>query len=56
MASAPRSGPPTMVNGFDPASAASLPEHTRVQVERRERLLGPTYRLFYATPVEVVRD
>jgi 4-aminobutyrate aminotransferase-like enzyme len=55
MASAPRSGPPTMVNGFDPASAASLPEHTRVQVERRERLLGPTYRLFYATPVEVVR-
>jgi 4-aminobutyrate aminotransferase-like enzyme len=55
MANAPRSGPPTMVNGFDPASAASLPEHIRVQVERRERLLGPTYRLFYATPVEVVR-
>jgi 4-aminobutyrate aminotransferase-like enzyme len=47
--------PPTMVNGFDPASAASLPERTRAQVERRERLLGPTYRLFYATPVEAVR-
>ncbi|HEY6497695.1 MAG TPA: aspartate aminotransferase family protein [Trebonia sp.] len=45
----------TMVNGFDPASVASLPERTRTQVERRQRLLGPTYRLFYATPVEAVR-
>jgi 4-aminobutyrate aminotransferase-like enzyme len=44
-----------MVNGFDPASAENLPERTRIQIERRDRLLGPTYRLFYQTPVEVVR-
>jgi 4-aminobutyrate aminotransferase-like enzyme len=47
--------PPTMVNGFDPASADGLPARTRSQVERRQRVLGPTYRLFYATPVEAVR-
>jgi 4-aminobutyrate aminotransferase-like enzyme len=44
-----------MVNGFDPSNLAGLPERARAQVERRNRLLGPTYRLFYGTPVEVAR-
>jgi 4-aminobutyrate aminotransferase-like enzyme len=44
-----------MVNGFDPADAGHLPDRARRQVERREKLLGPTYRLFYREPVEVVR-
>jgi 4-aminobutyrate aminotransferase-like enzyme len=44
-----------MVNGFDPADAGHLPGRTRLQVERREKLLGPTYRLFYKEPVEIVR-
>lgn len=45
----------TMVNGFDPATAAALPPRTRELVDRRDRLLGPAYRLFYDRPVEVVR-
>ncbi|RVT81867.1 aspartate aminotransferase family protein [Rhodobacteraceae bacterium CCMM004] len=44
-----------MVNGFDPATAADLAPRTRDAIERRARLLGPAYRLFYADPVEVVR-
>jgi 4-aminobutyrate aminotransferase-like enzyme len=55
VASSPQSGPLTMVNGFDPANLRRLPGRTRAQVERRDRLLGPTYRLFYETPVEIVR-
>ncbi len=44
-----------MNNAFDPARAASLDPRTRALVERRQRLLGPAYRLFYEDPVEVVR-
>jgi 4-aminobutyrate aminotransferase-like enzyme len=44
-----------MVNGFDPSKLDSLPEHTKDLIERRSRLLGPAYRLFYANPVEVCR-
>ncbi|CCH76952.1 Alanine--glyoxylate aminotransferase 2-like 1 [Nostocoides japonicum T1-X7] len=44
-----------MNNAFDPSAAASLDPGTRRLVERRTRLLGPSYRLFYGTPVELVR-
>lgn len=46
---------PTMVNAFDPAQVAQLPERMRAQVRRRDAVLGSSYRLFYRTPVEVVR-
>jgi 4-aminobutyrate aminotransferase-like enzyme len=44
-----------MNNAFDPATAAGLDEATRTLVDRRQRLLGPAYRLFYHQPVEVAR-
>jgi len=44
-----------MVNGFDHARLRELPPRTRAQVETRDRLLGPGYRLFYENPVEIVR-
>lgn len=44
-----------MVNGFDKSRIDELPSRTREQVDARERLLGPGYRLFYQDPVEIVR-
>ncbi|MEO0384293.1 MAG: aminotransferase class III-fold pyridoxal phosphate-dependent enzyme [Pseudomonadota bacterium] len=44
-----------MVNGFDPSTVEHLDARTRAFVERRARLLGPAYRLFYSDPVEFVR-
>lgn len=44
-----------MVNSYDPATAPKLPERQQALLERREHVLGPGYRLFYANPVEVVR-
>jgi len=44
-----------MNNAFNPQTADSLDARTRDLVERRQRLLGPAYRLFYARPLEVVR-
>lgn len=44
-----------MVNAFNPATATGLKDSTRALVERRARLLGPAYRLFYQNPVEVCR-
>ena len=44
-----------MVNAFDPAAAAGLSDTARDLIERRARLLGPAYRLFYRNPVEVCR-
>lgn len=41
-----------MVNGFDPAKVGRLDVRSRDFINRRERLLGPAYRLFYADPVE----
>lgn len=52
-AQSPRRG--KMVNGFDPAKSEQLDPHTLASIERRARLLGPAYRLFYADPVELVR-
>lgn len=42
-----------MVNGFDPAHAGQLSESERQLVHRRDRVLGPAYRLFYEHPVTV---
>ncbi len=44
-----------MINAFDPNSAAGLSAHEREMVARRQRLLGPAYRLFYEHPVHLVR-
>ena len=45
----------SMVNGFDPARLASLPERERKMIERRQTLLGPSYRLFYENPVHITK-
>lgn len=44
-----------MVNRFDPADAAALPEADRRLLARRREVLGDLYPLFYARPVHVVR-
>lgn len=43
-----------MVNAFVPGLAELSPEDEAL-IERRERVLGPAYRLFYANPVHIVR-
>jgi 4-aminobutyrate aminotransferase-like enzyme len=43
------------LNGFDPARLSELPEHIQENIRRRDKSLGPSYRLFYSTPVETVR-
>src|SRR5260370_11428277 len=44
-----------MVNGFDIDSVDALDPELRKIVKRRASLLGPAYKLFYATPVRIVR-
>ncbi len=44
----------SMTNAFQPGKA-ELSERERTLIERRERLLGPAYRLFYERPLEIVR-
>jgi 4-aminobutyrate aminotransferase-like enzyme len=53
--SAPKTSRGKMVNSFDPATLERLAPGTQAQIERRVRLLGPAYRLFYSQPVEIVR-
>ncbi|MEV7604094.1 aspartate aminotransferase family protein [Paenarthrobacter sp. NPDC089322] len=43
------------INGFDPSRLGELPDQMQKNIRRRDRSLGPGYRLFYDTPVEVVR-
>ncbi|MCP8464355.1 aspartate aminotransferase family protein [Pseudomonas sp. ZM23] len=45
----------TMPNGFSQADADRLSDEERHLIERRERLLGPAYRLFYERPLHTVR-
>ena len=40
---------------FDPTAIASLDPATRALVERRARVMGPAYRLFYERPLQLVR-
>ena len=44
-----------MPNGFNPSAISNLDAATQQHIERRQRLLGPSYRLFYAEPVKIVR-
>ncbi|HEV7320545.1 MAG TPA: aminotransferase class III-fold pyridoxal phosphate-dependent enzyme [Ensifer sp.] len=44
-----------MINGFDATRLESLPARERKMIERRQTLLGPSYRLFYDKPVHIVR-
>lgn len=45
----------TMINAFDADAADGVSARDRALIERRARLLGPAYRLFYANPVHLVR-
>lgn len=45
----------SMINGFTSEDGLRLPEAERRLIERRERLLGPAYRLFYERPLHAVR-
>jgi len=45
----------TMINGFDASRLGSLPERERLMIERRQAMLGPSYRLFYEHPLHLVR-
>ena len=44
-----------MVNGFDPSNMDHLDPYTYQMVQKRAKLLGPAYRLFYDNPIEFVR-
>ena len=44
-----------MANAFDPAQAEALAPAERALIERRHRLLGPAYRLFYDRPIHLIR-
>lgn len=44
----------SMINAFDGAGA-ELSADDRALLARRERVLGPAYRLFYETPLHIVR-
>jgi 4-aminobutyrate aminotransferase-like enzyme len=44
-----------MPNGFNPSAISHLDAATQQHIARRLRLLSPSYRLFYAEPVKLVR-
>lgn len=44
-----------MINGFDPDRLNELPDQMQKNIRRRDQSLGPGYRLFYDTPLEIVR-
>ena len=44
-----------MINAFDPETAQDLTPGLRALIERRQRVLGPSYKLFYEEPVHLVR-
>ena len=44
-----------MVNGFDPSRLDELPDQMQKSIRRRDKSLGPSYRLFYDEPLEIVR-
>ena len=45
----------SMINAFDPTRSDALDPTTRSLIERRLRVLGPAYRLFYEEPLHLVR-
>ena len=46
---------PVMINAFDSRNAKNLDQGTRDLVERRQRVLGQPYRMFYEEPVHFDR-
>jgi 4-aminobutyrate aminotransferase-like enzyme len=46
---------PLMVNAFNPAKVDHLEPELRALLERRQRVLGPSYKLFYEEPIHLVR-
>ncbi|SAK48181.1 class III aminotransferase [Caballeronia pedi] len=46
---------PLMVNAFNPAKAENLNADLRALLARRQRVLGPSYKLFYEEPIHLVR-
>src|SRR5471032_3061708 len=42
-------------NAFDAASSGDIPAENLAMIDRRRRLLGPAYQLFYKNPVHLVR-
>lgn len=46
---------PLMVNAFNPANAENLNAGLRALLARRQRVLGPSYKLFYEEPIHLVR-
>lgn len=46
---------PVMINAFDTTNTGKLDERTRDLVERRQRVLGQPYRMFYQEPVHFER-
>lgn len=45
----------TMVNAFGAADFARLSSAEQALIERREKVMGPAYRLFYERPIHIVR-
>ncbi|VVE47080.1 4-aminobutyrate aminotransferase [Pandoraea communis] len=43
-----------MLNAFDPSQVEGLDANEKKMIERRRKLLGPSYRLFYERPVQFV--
>ncbi len=46
---------PLMLNAFSPEHAERLDSRTQEMIARRQRVLGPSYKLFYEHPVHFVR-
>ncbi|RQR68750.1 MULTISPECIES: aspartate aminotransferase family protein [unclassified Burkholderia] len=44
-----------MLNAFDPSKIEGLDANEKKMIERRCKVLGPSYRLFYERPVQFVR-
>ncbi|MFK3781290.1 aspartate aminotransferase family protein [Agrobacterium sp. NPDC089420] len=45
---------PLMINAFDPSAVDGLNTETLQLIERRNKVLAPSYKLFYETPVHAV--
>ena len=45
----------TMSNAYSAGTSVALTDRVRNLISRRERLLGPAYRLFYRRPLNIVR-
>ncbi|MCQ4160445.1 aminotransferase class III-fold pyridoxal phosphate-dependent enzyme [Roseomonas sp. GC11] len=45
----------SMINAFDPKATNGVGSREQAMIARRQKLLGPAYRLFYANPVHLVR-